>query len=263
MSKVLLVILGTPLLLFDASLLVQYQLSPWSTARDLAASYPYLDRIPIVPPDKSVAILQGERIERFGFSMHLPWKDIYRDTTLQDVALISSNNGGAIEIHPASARHDSGATMRLMADEVAALRDNQSLRTNYALTVAAMGAKPAQVKWWKTRGQNAKDVNLLLMKLLVESDCQGPLYAIQFGEMRGFQPGNPSAAPYCAKLDLFDGADRLYEIRIDEYPERAPVITQAEINAMVASVRPISPQLPNTTVLKNDKSFIISMLRRT
>jgi hypothetical protein len=108
-------------------LLVQYQLSPWTTARDLAASYPDSDRVSIVPPD-GVAILQGQRIERFGFSMQLPWKDIYRDTALQDVALISSNSGGAIEIHPVSSRHDSSATMRLMADEVPALRDNQSLR---------------------------------------------------------------------------------------------------------------------------------------
>jgi hypothetical protein len=235
-SKALLVIFLTPLLLVGVKILVHRHLEPWRTARSFAATNPDLDRVPGAVSITTVANLSGERIERFGFSVQLPWRDIYRDRILHDVAFISSQRGGLLTISDPSTPLDQVATMRIMANDVPALRN----KSNYELTVAAMNAKSEQVKWWKTPGQNARDFNLLLIKELFETDCQDPIYAIHFGDMRGFQQGNPSNAPYCAKLMLFDPADRHYEFTFGEYPESIPIVTQAEINAMVASLRPVS-----------------------
>jgi hypothetical protein len=235
----LLVIFLTPLLLAGVWLLVQFQLEPWRLAHKIVTDNPGIGMVPAVLPDHSVETLSGMRIEHFGFSIQLPWKEIYRDSAWENMALVSSKNGGVITIRNLSDRLDSMVTMRLMANSLPALHA-ESIRTNYALTAAAMDAKPEQVKWWKTRGQNAKYAILLLMKSSFQDECHGAIYAIDSGEIRGFQQGNPSVAPYCVKLDLFDGADHHFQFKIDEYPERGPVITQAEVNAMVASLRPMA-----------------------
>jgi hypothetical protein len=51
--------------------------------------------------------------------------------------------------------------------------------------------------------------------------------------------GNPAIAPYSVELDLFDRNDRRYKIIIIGKDKKRPVLTQADINAMVASFRPI------------------------
>ena len=56
---------------------------------------------------------------------------------------------------------------------------------------------------------------------------------------RGFQRGNPSLVPHQVKLELFDTADRHYRIWITSNRE-GPAITQPEINAIIASIRPTS-----------------------
>ncbi len=181
LGKALLIILLTPLILAGVGLLVQYQLAPWRIARILATSFPDLDPVPITPPDKSVATLDGERIERFGFSIQLPWKDVYLDRTWKDFSLISSHDGRAMTMYDPSARLDRSSAMRFLANQVPALRYD----TNYALWAAAMDAKSVQVKWWKTSKQNAKDLRLLLIKSEIEVDCKGHSILFSLGKYAG------------------------------------------------------------------------------
>lgn len=237
----LLVIFLTPLLLAGVWLLVQIQLMPWQLANSIATDNPGIDMVPVALPDHSVKTLSGERVEHFGLSIQLPWKEVYRDWASENSAMISSMNGGIVEIRNPSDSSDSMAVMRRMANALSAIHLEAS-GTNFALTNAVMNAKPEQVKWWKTSGQNARYATLLLMKSSFEIECHGAIYAIDSGEVRGFQQGNPSVAPYCVKLDLFDAGDHHFQIRIDQYPVRGPVVTQAEANAMVASLRPMAPK---------------------
>jgi hypothetical protein len=57
--------------------------------------------------------------------------------------------------------------------------------------------------------------------------------------MHGFQIGDPALSPYKVVLDLYDRSDRRYQILIVGKDLTHQVITQAEINGMVASLRPI------------------------
>lgn len=235
----LLVMFLTPLLLVGVWLLVQIQLEPWRLAQSIATDDPGIEKVPVALPDHSVATLSGMRVEHFGFSIQLPWKEIYRDSAWENSAMISSMDGGVVEMRYPSDSSDLMAAMRRMVNTISAIHAESS-GTNYALTKAVMNARPEQVKWWMTRGQNAKYATLLLMKSSFEIECRGAIYEIDSGEIRGFQQGNPSVAPYCVKLDLFDAGDHHFQIRIDQYPVRGPVVTQAEVNAMVASLRPMA-----------------------
>jgi hypothetical protein len=68
----------------------------------------------------------------------------------------------------------------------------------------------------------------------------GPIYPISAGVFRGFQIGNPDVSPYEAHLDLFDGTDRHLAFDISGPEGHGQVLTQAEINAIVASIQQIS-----------------------
>jgi len=68
----------------------------------------------------------------------------------------------------------------------------------------------------------------------------GPIYTISAGGLRGFQIGDPDDPPYEAHLDLFDGADRHFAFDVYGREGHGQVLTQAEINAVVASIHPIA-----------------------
>lgn len=239
LGKAFLIVFLTPLLLGILVILINGQLAPWRTARSLPTIDPEINLVPAALPDTSVAVLSGERIERFGFSLQLPWKEIDYDNTSKDLAILLSKNHGLMMIENPFSSSGSAGSMRLFANSVPALRQ-ESLHSNYALASTAMAEKTEQVKWWKTPGQNTKDFILLVMKSTIqgEGECRGGLYVVNFGEVRGFQQGRPSVAPYCVKLDLFDSAGLHYEITIEPHKGRH-AMTQAEINAIVASLHAI------------------------
>jgi len=66
------------------------------------------------------------------------------------------------------------------------------------------------------------------------------IHSIHSNAIRGFQYGDQDVSPYFVQLDLFDQNDRHYKIIITGKKENRQVITQAQINALVASFRVLS-----------------------
>ena len=73
------------------------------------------------------------------------------------------------------------------------------------------------------------------------------IHPIESSRVRGFQFGDPDAAPYKVLLELFDTADRHYELVISGKDKNHPVITQAQINALVGSFRAISVEITSSS----------------
>jgi hypothetical protein len=105
------------------------------------------------------------------------------------------------------------------------------------LTAAELAASPDQVRWWKTPRENARNFYLLAMKSRILQDW-GCVYILNQGNVRGFQNGAPAKPPYRVDLRLFDSDDREYEILITPKSKAAPSFSQAEVNAIVASLQP-------------------------
>jgi hypothetical protein len=104
------------------------------------------------------------------------------------------------------------------------------------------------VKWWRFHTRiNERTDYLVITKFSILSSIAsphfatlGPIYPISAGMFRGFQIGNPDVSPYEARLDLFDGGDRHFAFDVSGPEGHGRVLTQPEVNAMVASIRPIS-----------------------
>lgn len=240
----LLIIFVTLGLVGVGAMLVSFQMMPWWFARQTVLENPRLSIAPSSLPDKSIAALSGLSVERFGYSFQVPWKEIERDRELREVSAISFKDGGSLLIPDPLTAVDLSGILREAAktdQEKELLRrvfGPRALKSNYDLVAAALAATPSQVKWWASRTENIQSFELLSQKELEMHDYLA-IYPINSAEMRGFQFGNPAVAPYNVELDLFDRNDRRYKIKIRGKDENHPFITQAEINAMVASIRPI------------------------
>jgi hypothetical protein len=57
--------------------------------------------------------------------------------------------------------------------------------------------------------------------------------------MQGFQFGDLAASPHRVTVDLFDVNNRWYQMVIASPANGANTITQSDVNAIIASMRPI------------------------
>lgn len=168
--------------------------------------------------------------------------------TIEQTTLVQFPNG-MLEFPRPLRYEDSVVFASVRSDNNAEkLLSHEMLHSQFKLTQAAMLATPEQVKWWRFRSsQNERASLLLLLKFValtesppVHALATRPIYTIASGEFRGFQFGNPDLPPYDARIDLFDGADRHLAFDIWGVEGHGQVLTQEEINAMLASIRPVS-----------------------
>lgn len=213
-------------------------------AREFYRDHPRISETPAPLTDKSVAKLEGLRVERFEFSFQVPWKEIGWQKNLGSASSVVFKDGQALIVFDPRRALDSAKTIQDSAKtprEAATVRrtfGSSTLSSNYDLMAAELAATPAQGKWWAGPRQNARNFVLLGLKSMEMMDANA-IYGISNEEMHGFQLGNPALAPYKVELDLFDRGDRRYKIILTQRDRIGPILTQAEVNAIVASIHPI------------------------
>jgi hypothetical protein len=228
------------IVLFTATGLVvkaRERLASWYEVRALFQSNPALGKTPSALSDRTMAQLTGFRVELFGLAVQTPWNNVGTIQMLSDVATIPfpEQHVEMTLFHPSS--EDFGKRMFAAAHE----HTGATVNSNYGWLAAEMFTTPDDVKWWKNPEQNEARTFLLEMKSMQLGNLSD-IYSVEFGGLRGFQEGNPALPPYQARLDLFDSADRHYQIRIAPTDHNGPVISQAQINAMATSIQQIAPQ---------------------
>jgi hypothetical protein len=233
----LLAIFASAIVLCGVAFAVIYQLDPWLSARRMRAVDPELDVIPSALQDTSVVDLPGERVEYFGFSFQLPWKHTYRVIDAKRQVFLSSDEGADIRFDDPLSDPWTPKMIRGLARPSSDL--NPGIYDSLCrLERVAMKTKPEEVTWWKLPSENRRARDLLFLKEITEPMYRGSIYTVDIGGLCGFQRGDPTVAPYQVRLELFDSADRHYRISIGS---KAPFLTQAQVNAIVASIHPVSP----------------------
>ncbi|WP_348260688.1 hypothetical protein P8935_12840 [Telmatobacter sp. DSM 110680] len=225
---------------------VLYLLQPWLSSQHLGKIDPQLSIIPVSISNKAESPLSNSNIEHYGFIFRLPNKGIAR--TIEQTTLVRFPNG-MLEFPRPERYEDSLVFASTHNDEhVEKLLGREMLHSQFKLMQVAMLATPEQVKWWRFRSsQNERASLLLVLKFIALTESSPvhaltirPVYTISSGEFHGFQVGNPDVPPYEARIDLYDGADRHLAFDIWGGEGHGQVLTQEEINAMVASIRPAS-----------------------
>lgn len=233
------VIAGTYLVL-GAVEVVGSQLRPWWYARQMFGDEPAA-RLVLTPlPDQSLARLSGAQIEAYGYSIQTPWGEqpkFKEHQTVMSVAFMQSDAGMLI-FDPAA--EDNGKIVLKMKSDpyTESILGKRALSSRYDLMAEEIAAMPEQAKWWKLPRTNARVMMLVAFKSINLTGYDA-IHKVEAGGLRGFQLGDPSKPPYHVRLDLFGAADQQIQVQISAGHNQGPVLTQAQLNAMVASIRPV------------------------
>jgi hypothetical protein len=237
-------LLVASLTLYEAS-----SLRAWYLARLLSRENPSLLLLPIPLPDSRLAVLDGARIERLGISMQSPWKVIEKEKHVNFIGATTLFFAqGRVLIFDPSGKLEQNEGIRthgIKRQWITRLFGRDTFKSDYDLMAAELQSRPAQVKWWGTHTSNIRNMSLLTLKYYDVGIRPTVIYSMHFGALWGFQFGDPAAAPYRVKLTLFDQNDRRYELLLSGRDREHPSLSQAQVNAFVASIRP----LPLTTGL--------------
>jgi hypothetical protein len=209
-------------------------LAPWTEARSMARDNPALAHLPALLPDQSLAVLSDNPIMIFGLTVHTAWSRFGTIQSAPGLAIIPFPERH-IEMLLYEPHQDNFEMVMWNITKAGSMKTGSS---SYELLAAEMATTPDQVKWWRSPYQNEARSFLLEMKSLTLTDMR-VIYLVNIGGWHGFQEGNPAVPPYRVRLDLFDLADYHYELVISAKGDGRPAFSQAEINALVASLKPI------------------------
>jgi hypothetical protein len=197
---------------------------------------PELAQLPAPLHDQGLATLSADPFVFFGLTVYTPWGRFGTIRSAPGIAIIPFPDR---RLEMILYKPQADTFEKAMWDSAAQARPAiKSGISGYQLMAAEMAATPDQLKWWKGPSRNEASSFLLEMKQLNLGDMRA-IYTIGAGEFRGFQEGNPANPPYRVRLDLFDSADYHYQIIISAKGGSGPTFSQAEVNAIVASVKPL------------------------
>jgi hypothetical protein len=217
--------------------------SVWYLARKEARD----PRVSITPQRLSntglADLKDGEDVSAFGYAFELPWKVLKRsDARTGTLSMLTLVNGSQVIINPIK---NAGLGPELIANstpsQAATLRSMYrptALASRYGWLEAELNSTPADVSFWRSRASNAGAIAFLMSKKGVIGNAK-VIYSIAAGGMRGFQIGDPEQPAPPVWLRLFDAKDQEFWILLRRAPNGVG-FTQEQINAMVASIRPLT-----------------------
>jgi hypothetical protein len=233
----LLIIFAAIWLIYPLTLHVAVWYLARKEARDATASI-----MPQRLPNSAIADLKGgTEVSALGYNFAVPWK-VSKRSDRGTLSMLTLGNGAEIAIdHIENSGLGPGLIAHSTPLQAAAFRSvfgSPALSSKYTWLEAELGSSPADVSFWRSRISNARALTLMTLK---EGDIGKAkvVYSIAAGGMHGFQVGDPQQPVSPVWLRLFDANDREFWMILHRAPSGVG-FTQEQINAMVASMRPVS-----------------------
>ena len=211
--------------------------APWYLIQD-EGKEPSAWVVPTPLSDQSVAQLTGTRVEAYGYSIQTPWSDQPEIRRFKSITLATfhETKAGMMLYDPAEETTEDYPVKYGSDPDIRKLYSDQDRSSFYQLTADEFAAVPSQARWW-TRRENVRLFMLLMDKQIEILDFRS-VHNIDAGALRGFQLGDPAKPPYRVLIKLFDPHDRRTQLEISTSPDGYSVLTQSQLNAMLASIRP-------------------------
>lgn len=210
-------------------------------AKDAAKKNPLLATIPIQLADRSASAAPGTTFTEFGFQFEVPW--IAKEKSRSNYAAIIYVPDGAAALMFFNPAEDQGLVKELRQrlkgqgkDPVAA---NLFLDANsdYDLERSMWYATPKQLSVFFPRKKEILAATRLMTKDALGAQAKTGFYAFTFGQLRGFQLGDP-ALVHGIRIDAFDDQDRKFVFSIGTKSDSNVYLKQADINRVLQSLRP-------------------------
>lgn len=217
--------------------LVMWFLEPWYFARQMSRDNPHLAVTPRPVRDVSRSPLAPPRLRCFEFSFQTPWEQVDTRRDAKTVAILRFKGGpGVLTFDPAMTSSLSTG-LRSNAQRLKSAFGPRALSSGYDWMATELSATPEDIHWWNRTG-NVRATVLLGLKQIEVLDSTA-IYKVGNEELHGFQLGDPAVTPLRVGLELFDVNGRRYELVITSPQEDGRAVSQADINAIVASMQPV------------------------
>jgi hypothetical protein len=218
----------------------------WS-ARQEAAHDPKLALVPTPLPDTSVSTTPGTTVTFFGYQFEVPWQGpvAVKNPGNDYLAVAYSDSIGKplMFFNPANDRG-----MKITRQELKAKGQDPSsadvflnAHSDYDVERSVLYATPAQLS---LVFPSRKDVWVAAFLTIKQSRALGAdtgLYSLEFGQLRGFQMGDPSRARN-VRVEVFDRDDREFEFGFGCKPDPEYASKQGfgqrDINRVLQTLRP-------------------------
>ncbi|MGB8411191.1 MAG: hypothetical protein WCE23_00040 [Candidatus Binatus sp.] len=197
---------------------------------------PSLWETPVALKDLSISKAPGRKLSYLGYEFEVPWDDLDEQKTklVRSWQVIAFHSGKSILFYTSPPSDAERELNRLYGDA--------TVPSGYFLNRAVLEATPGDIGLLTPRGAAARTIVLLLIKSIQVSANEGEsgIFLIETKDFHGFQYGNPASRPPQIEADLFADKVHLHFV----FPERkhAGFISQAEINRVIQSVRPVHQQ---------------------
>lgn len=179
----------------------------------------------------------GAEAKVFGYSLKLPWPVVKQRSGAKNVTWQFADGVSASVFEMSGDSMGPGLLVNLTPAQVDTYRKmygDKALSSKYEFLRDELNTSAADVSFWNSRARNAAVMTQLMLKASPLQKSR-VLYAFNEGMMRGFQSGDPAAGDP-VNVWLFDPSDRETWIL---FRRGAKVFwTQAQINAVIASIQP-------------------------
>jgi hypothetical protein len=182
-------------------------------------------------------------VSHFGYSLKVPWTKTTVEKDFKTIYSTGFSDGSSLLMFDPNDRQD---LLSLYASNKPAMSDlrlllgDAAVRSHYSYAKTVLHAKPTEISLFHSRRTNARAMMLVSMKSMEIPDGTKAIYPVLGPHVRGFQFGDPGKVSTFIELLLFDDHDRGLEL-VFKGPKGStqPVLTQEQINGVIASVQAV------------------------
>jgi len=200
----------------------------------------------VVPAPLRVAAnepCKGRTFSYFGYEFETPWTQVKRERKQESVAALNFSGRQFVTIFdPAQSANELDLMKQSAAKrgvELRAVLGDEAGRSRYALRSWMWNLTPADLRLFSSRQKMASSSVFLTLKKIWMTGIKGGLYSFETSRFRGFQKGGPGQDDVII-IEAFDAQDRKIEIWIGAERGSKNRPSQADINTILYSLRPVS-----------------------
>jgi len=207
---------------------------------------PEMKRTPVALLDSSLSAHSGKMIVFNGYEFEIPWQDVdeEKSTVIKTHKAIIFHSGNAILVGLSAPKEFVNVVLRSGFDTESfrAIYGDEPLKSDYAMHKLMLESAPQRITPFSSRKFAIGESMMIIMKAVgMPSGADSGLYAVRSKEFKGFQYGDPRERPPKIRVDLFADDGGISFTISHKTDGTAPIVTQAEINRMIQSVRRCSP----------------------
>lgn len=218
---------------------------------------PILNLTPQDPPSMAASAAVGTTLSHAGFAFEVPWTDLDHEKSkfIGDIAVFVFRSGRAVSFFGPSATHEDllSEVEKQFGDQRGVLKQlfgTEATKSNYDFQRTMLGLTPERMKPWMSQREAIRTSMLLTIKAISSVGGETGIFNVKANGWRGFQFDDPAKKPSRTTLELYDAQDHHVEIILAAKTDAGAKITQADINRVLETLKPVDKLTAAETVLQ-------------